>query len=64
MGALAEFFPDLEGVLIRVVNGLELMHDVGLVIFRHLVDSAVVCRSIDDFLLLVSLDHLCSDSIQ
>ena len=57
VGAFGEFLPDAEGILIGVVDGLELMHEVGLAIFGDLDDGMVLGGGVQHRLLLVPLDH-------
>ena len=56
MRALAQFLPDLECVLIRLVDLVELLHQVGLAVSGSPVVGAVI-GCVDHLLLLVAPDH-------
>lgn len=56
MRALAQFFSDLECVLIRLVDLVELLHEVGLAVFGSPVVGAII-GCVDHLFLLVAPDH-------
>jgi hypothetical protein len=59
MRALAQFLPDLECVLIRLVDLVELLHQVALAVFGSPVVGTII-GCVDHLFLLVARDHTAS----
>jgi len=56
MRALAQFLPDFECVLIRLVDLVELLHQVALAVFGSPVVGTII-GCVDHLFLLVAPDH-------